>query len=223
MNNAVCLLSGGQDSTTALFWAKRKFDKVFAVIIDYGQKHRVEIESAKKIADIANVDYNIIPVPFFAQLGDSSLTGPGNVSDAHNLNPNLPSSFVPGRNIIFMTVAAMVAYKLGYENVVTGVCETDYSGYPDCRRQAVDAVESAVSLGMDVPFIEIHTPLMYLSKLQTVKMAKTLDGCMEALKYSHTCYNGVWPPCGVCPSCKLRAKGFEEAGEMDPIFSREVV
>ena len=218
MKSCVCLLSGGQDSTTTLFWAKNQFENVFALIIDYGQKHSIEIESAKTIAKIANVPYKVLLLKdYFYQLTESALINDGNVNSNHKLNPSLPASFVPGRNIIFITSACILANQLGYKNVVTGVCQTDYSGYPDCRLETVESVEKSFFLGTEYS-VKVHTPLMFLTKAETVKLAIELEGCLEALKFSHTCYNGVYPPCGICPSCVLRAKGFKEAGISDPLF-----
>ena len=220
MNKAVCLLSGGQDSTTTLFWALSRFDSVHALILDYGQRHQIEIESAKKIASLTNTPYKVVKIPFFQELTVSALTGEGDVNTGHPLNPSLPASFVPGRNLIFLTVAAMYAHSLGALDICTGVCETDYSGYPDCRLSTMKALESAIRLGMEFS-VKINTPLMDLNKAETVELAASLPGCLEALKFSHSCYNGQYPPCGGCSSCKLRANGFREAGIPDPIFSRD--
>jgi len=217
--DCVCLLSGGQDSTTSLFWAKEKFNSVFAVIIDYGQKHRIEIESAKTIAKMANVEYMVISLPFFKEIGNSALLTGDNVSCCHPNNSDLPASFVPGRNLIFVTVASMIAYKRKAQVVVTGVCETDFSGYPDCRSKTIRLLNNAINSGMDSD-IKVITPLMYLNKAETVKLALTLNGCIKALAYSHTCYNGALPPCNECPSCLLREKGFDEAGVIDPLIER---
>lgn len=217
---AVVLLSGGQDSTTCLFWALAKYNEVHAVIVDYGQKHNIEIDSAIKIANSAGVSHQVIDLNFFKQIGNSALLDPSkDVSETHEGNRALPASFVPGRNLIFITVAAMVAYKIGANRIVTGVCQTDYSGYPDCRSDTIKALNKAVVLGMEFP-IAVNTPLMYLNKKQTVELAISLPGCMKAMEYSHTCYNGKWPPCLKCPSCVLRAKGFMEANVEDPIMER---
>ena len=220
MNDAICLLSGGQDSTTALFWAKEKFDNVHAVIINYGQRHIIEIESAKKIATLANVDHTEISIPFFKEIGNSALLNSEDVNSSHNSNSKLPASFVPGRNLIFITVAAMLAYKMGFKNIVTGVCETDFSGYPDCRRSTMDSLEETIERGMEFKGIEIHTPLMSIDKAETVHLAETFDGCFDALAFSHTCYKGEYPPCMHCPSCLLRIAGFEKAGIVDPLLWR---
>ncbi len=220
MNRAICLLSGGQDSTTALYWAKQKFDSVFAVIFDYDQRHKIEIESAKQIAGISNTPCQVISVPFFKEIGNSSLLNDGDVNIPHQINKNLPSSFVPGRNLIFLTIASMIAFKQQCNNVVIGVCQQDYSGYPDCRKYTMESMQESINLGIGIEDFTIWTPLMDLTKAETVKLASSLNGCMNAMTYSHTCYNGEYPPCGKCPSCILRAKGFQEAGIKDPIFER---
>jgi len=220
--NAVCLLSGGQDSTTALFWAKLKFNNVFALIIDYGQRHLIEIESAVKIAGLAEIPWKILKLEsYFQSLTTSSLIGSGSVCDSHPTNPNLPASFVPGRNLIFVSSASILAQQMKYTNVITGVCQTDYSGYPDCRNNTIKSLNVALNLGMDSD-IEVHTPLMWLNKKETVELAVELPGCMNALKYSHTCYEGKRPPCMECPSCILRQKGFEETNIIDPILKRNI-
>ncbi|HZP82631.1 MAG TPA: 7-cyano-7-deazaguanine synthase QueC [Chthonomonadaceae bacterium] len=214
---AVVLFSGGQDSTTCLYWALNQgYASVHAVGFDYGQRHRIELEQARIIADRAGVSYAVLPLPTLAAIGDSALVGPGDVGQTDRAG--LPSSFVPGRNLLFLTAAAAYAYKRGATVLVGGMCETDYSGYPDCRRATLDALQQAIELGMEYP-IEIVTPLMYLSKKETVELAYSLPGCWEALAESHTCYEGVRPGCGRCPACVLRAKGFAEAGLTDPALA----
>lgn len=218
-NKALVLFSGGQDSTTCLYWALDKFEHVEALFIDYGQRHLIEKESAKTIAEKATIKLNFIDTPVFQQLGDSSLTNTeDSISDQHKGNKNLPSSFVPGRNIYLLTVAAAMAYKLGIKNIITGTCETDYSGYPDCREETIQSLEKTLNLGMEGDFT-IHTPLMHLAKAQSILLAKKFEGCFEALAYSHTCYEGQRPPCKTCPSCILREKGFKEAEFEDPIYN----
>ncbi len=130
----------------------------------------------------------------------------------------LPNTFVPGRNLVFITLAAAYAYQRGISEIVTGVCQTDFSGYPDCRESTMVALQAALRAGMDAPFT-IHTPLMHLTKAQTVTMLRDLGG-LPLLAYSHTCYEGAVPPCGRCPACVLRAKGFAEAGIADPLQER---
>ena len=221
LSKALVLLSGGQDSTTCLYWAKKRYRHVVAINIFYGQRHFCEVESAKKIAEIAKIELIEMDLSFlFQQIGDSALLNNySNITSNHRGNNSLPASFVPGRNIIFLSVAAMIAYKKGIETIVIGVCQTDYSGYPDCRQDTIDYLTKTLRKGMNSFFL-IHTPLMELDKKSTVELAVSLDGCFEALAYSHTCYEGQIPPCGVCPACVLRAKGFKEAGITDPLIER---
>jgi len=198
--------------------ASKAFSKVESLIIDYGQRHQVEIEAAKKISTLAKVPYKILSTKLLSKIGDSALIGAGNVS-SRNKKTGLPASFVPGRNILFLTIAGAIAYREDIHNIIMGVCQTDYSGYPDCRAATISAMQATLSLGMDWEF-EIFTPMMFLSKKEEVILGNSFPGCMEALAFSHTCYEGQFPPCGKCPACKLRAKGFEEAGIPDPLIER---
>lgn len=224
MNKAIVLLSGGQDSTTCLFWAKRRFDQVNAIGIFYGQRHRAELDAARVIAELAGVSFDILDAPVLGAIGDSDLVREGSTFGSSGgrsdtaMPGGLPTSFVPGRNALFLTLAGVVAVKLGAKDIVTGTCQTDYSGYPDCRREFIDAQEQALTLAMPSSAgpIKIHTPLMFMTKAETVHLAMTLPGCWDALALSMTCYNGKRPGCGTCPACALRAKGFNEAGVMDP-------
>lgn len=218
---AVVLFSGGQDSTTCLYWAKQTFDEVVALNVFYGQRHQREIQSAKWIAEKIGVPLVEFELDVLKQIGDSALFNEDDISSTHRGSEELPASFVPGRNLFFLTVAAAYAFKNDFSHIITGVCQTDYSGYPDCRIETIKSLEHSLNLGMSSDF-QIHTPLMYLSKKQTVELAQKLEGCMEGLKYSHTCYNGEFPPCGKCPACILRQKGFDEAGVVDPIFTRSL-
>lgn len=213
---ALVVFSGGQDSTTCLYWALKNFAHVETVTFDYGQRHLIELEAVKKIATLAKVPSVILKESALAQLGGNSLTADMPIEESQNGAP--PNTFVPGRNIIFLTLAAAYAYQRGISNLVTGVCQTDFSGYPDCRRNTIDSLEQTLTLGMDRTF-KIHTPLMWLTKAQTVDLALEV-GALDALAYSHTCYNGTLPPCGECPACKLRAKGFAEAKVADPLIER---
>lgn len=215
--SAVVLLSGGQDSTTCLYWAKREFGHVEALSFDYGQRHRAELDAASRIAHLADVNHRMLTVASLRELGGGGLTSDTTPIDEY-LENGLPTSFVPGRNVLFLTLAAAFAYQREIHHLVTGVCQTDYSGYPDCRAETIAAVQLAVSLGMDTRFY-IHTPLMWLTKAESVHLARDV-GAMDALAYSHTCYNGDFPPCGKCPACELRAKGFEIAGFPDPLIER---
>lgn len=220
MNKSLIVLSGGQDSTTTLYWAKKRFSEVHGITFDYGQRHRVEIESAKRIAGLAKLQsHRVVDLTGYGYLGTSSLVDSTQAVTGVR-DDGLPSTFVPGRNLVFLVVAAALASHLGIGDLVTGVCQTDYSGYPDCRDDTIRALESAINLGLgkDRPThtITIHTPLMYLTKCESVLLARGLPGCWEALAHTVTCYNGLIPGCGTCPSCMLRAKGFREAGLVDP-------
>ncbi len=220
-NRALVVLSGGQDSTTCLFWAIERFGRgnVSAVTFDYGQRHRIELECAANVAAEAGVPQTVLPIDTFAALGGDALTDAGIDADGDlNATTGLPNTFVPGRNLVFLTFAAALAYKTGAGHLVTGVAETDYSGYPDCREETIAALERTINLGMESS-IEIHTPLMHLSKKGTVELAARL-GALPAMALTHTCYNGQRPPCGDCPACRLRAKGFAEAGIDDPLVAR---
>lgn len=219
---ALVVLSGGQDSTTCLYWALERFghDRVAAVTFDYGQRHRIELDCARKIAALAGVAQTVLPIDTFGAIGGNALTDTTIAPQKADSTPAdaLPNTFVPGRNLIFLTFAAALAYTRGFTHIVTGVAQTDYSGYPDCRENTLKALELAIRLGMDAP-LTLLAPLMDLSKAETVQLAQRV-GAMEALAWSHTCYNGAVPPCGVCDSCKLRARGFAEAGVADPLLER---
>jgi 7-cyano-7-deazaguanine synthase len=215
--SCLVVFSGGQDSTTCLYWAKQQFEKVHAVTFDYGQRHRIELEAARVICELAQVSQVVLPINSFSALGGNSLTD-ANQEIIGVGKGNLPDSFVPGRNLVFMTLAAAYAWQNDIFDLVTGVCQTDYSGYPDCRLNTMRALEQSISLGMDAKFT-IHTPLMHLSKKESILLAREV-GAYQALASSHTCYNGQFPPCGTCPACILRAKGFEEAQYPDPLVER---
>jgi 7-cyano-7-deazaguanine synthase len=216
---ALVVLSGGQDSTTCLYWAVDRFGRrnVSSVTFDYGQKHRIELDCARDVAVAAGVPNVCLPIDTFAALGGDALTDASvAVSDTIDAETDLPVTFVAGRNLIFLTFAAAYAYRHDARHLVTGVAQTDYSGYPDCRDETIMALQKAISLGMDREFT-IHTPLMYRSKKETVELAVRL-GALEAMALTHTCYNGRRPPCGECQACRLRAKGFAEAGVRDPLL-----
>ncbi len=218
--DAIVVLSGGQDSTTCLYWALERFGRgrVAAVTFDYGQRHRIELDCARQVAALAGVPHTELPIDTFAALGGNALTDATvAVSDAVSADA-LPNTFVPGRNLIFLTFAAAHAYQRGARHLVTGVAQTDYSGYPDCRENTLKALELAICLGMDAR-INLHAPLMFKTKAETVHMAQAL-GALPAMAHTHTCYNGQQPPCGHCPACVLRAKGFAEAGIADPLVQR---
>jgi 7-cyano-7-deazaguanine synthase len=218
-SKALVVLSGGQDSTTCLYWAIDRFGRanVSSITFDYGQKHRIELECARNVAADTGVPNVCLPIDTFAALGGDALTDAAiAVSDAADAETELPVTFVPGRNLIFMTFAAAYAYRHDARHLVTGVAQTDYSGYPDCRETTMAALQEAISLGMDREFT-IHTPLMHRSKKETVELAVQL-GALDAMALTHTCYNGRRPPCGECQACRLRARGFAEAGVRDPLL-----
>lgn len=214
---AVVVFSGGQDSTTCLAWALARWTRVECVVIDYGQRHRIEIEAAQRIASAVGVPLTVVPCNSLSALGGNSLTGTALVPTGVPATGTIPNTFVPGRNLVFLTLAAAYAYQRGMTELVTGVCQTDYSGYPDCRASTMHALQDALRAGMDSPFT-IHTPLMHLTKAESVLLMRDL-GRLELLALSHTCYNGSVPPCGTCPACLLRAKGFAEAGIADPLIT----
>lgn len=216
---ALVVLSGGQDSTTCLYWAIERFGKesVATVTFDYGQRHKIEIDCAARIASQAGVANVCLPIDTFAALGGDALTDSKIKVDSSGVAGNeLPNTFVPGRNLVFLTFAAALAYGRGIGNLVTGVAQTDYSGYPDCREDTIRALQQALRAGMESDVV-IHTPLMHMSKRQTVELARDL-GALDALRLTHTCYNGTRPPCGECHACRLRAMGFAEAGIEDPLL-----
>ena len=218
LSKALVVLSGGQDSTTCLYWAKQRYEYIDTITFDYGQRHRVEIESAKTIAAMAGVNNTMIPINSFHYLGGNSLTEEAIPVKNETMPNGMPNTFVPGRNLIFLTFAAAYAYQKGIHDIITGVCETDFSGYPDCRKNTIEALENSISMGMEFKF-SIITPLMHLSKADSIQMAKEV-GALKALAYSHTCYNGDFPPCQTCPACIIRARGFAIAGIQDPLLER---
>jgi len=213
---ALVILSGGQDSTTCVFWAIDRFgkDSVETLTFDYGQRHRIELAAAGAVATYAGVPNHVLPINTFGRIGGSALTD-DSVGVPSTESIELPATFVPGRNLIFLTFAAAYAWPREIHDLVTGVAQTDYSGYPDCRRATIDALEETLALGLERR-ITIHTPLMHLSKKETVLLAKEL-GAVDAMGLTHTCYNGSRPPCGACAACILRARGFAEAGIPDPL------
>jgi len=218
---AMVVFSGGQDSTTCLLWALDKFEEVEGVGFDYGQKHKVEIRCARAICSKLKVPYKVINLSFLDDISVSNLvsSSEGNVSEAHSLNASLPSSFVPYRNMIFLTLASAYSLKQGASELVTGVNATDYSGYPDCRPEFIASLAKTLGKATDSKAMEvtIHTPLMKVTKAETFEMAKKLNGLEMIVEMTHTCYKGdhktrhPWGfGCSDCPSCALRKKGFEE-------------
>ncbi len=224
--SALVLFSGGQDSTTCLAWALSRFGRVETVGFDYGQRHRVELERRAVLREgLASMsadwrarlgDDHTISVEALGAISDTSLTREAEITLRED---GLPSTFVPGRNLLFLTFAAALAYRRGIGDLVGGMCETDYSGYPDCRHETIRALNRALTLGMAMD-LEIHTPLMWLDKAATWKLARELGGdALVALvvEETHTCYLGErgkrfdWGyGCGTCPACQLRAAGWEK-------------
>ena len=210
---AVVIFSGGQDSTTCLHWAKNRFEEVFAITFSYGQKHSVELDQARKICEIEKIPQVEIDLTFLGSIVDSALIHSGDVNELNE--KELPASFVPNRNQLFITLAHAYAQKIGASTLITGVCQTDYSGYPDCRDAFIKAIEWSSNLGSDSK-ITIETPLMWLTKAETFQLAEDEDCLEQVIKMSHTCYNGSlssneWGNgCADCPACELRAAGYNE-------------
>ncbi|MDH7794970.1 7-cyano-7-deazaguanine synthase [Beijerinckia sp. GAS462] len=221
---ALVLFSGGQDSATCLAWALERFDRVETVGFDYGQRHRIELDCRGRIRDgltamnprwatrLGNdhtIDLNVL-----GQISDTALTRDVTIEMT---DAGLPNTFVPGRNLVFLTFAATLAYRRGLKHIVGGMCETDYSGYPDCRDDTIKALQVALNLGMDKRFV-LETPLMWIDKAETWRLAGRLGGqplIDLIVEDSHTCYlgeRGMRHPwgfgCGTCPACELRADGY---------------
>jgi 7-cyano-7-deazaguanine synthase len=223
---ALVLFSGGQDSTTCLALALDRYERVETVGFDYGQRHRVELDQRAVIRESLRQNFpawrerlgddHVIRVEALGQISTTALTREIEiVVDGHGL----PNTFVPGRNLVFLTLAAALAYRRGFKHIVGGMCETDYSGYPDCRDDTVKAMQLALNLGMDARFI-LETPLMWLDKAATWHLAETLGGAtlVDLIREStHSCYLGerairhAWGyGCGSCPACRLRAEGWRK-------------
>ena len=218
-DDALVLMSGGQDSTTCLFWAKQNFANVHAISFFYNQKHSIETKVAEKICVDNKVKLKTVDISFIKDIVISNLfSGGGDVAGGHQLDSSVPSSFVPYRNLLFLTVAAGWASTLNIRHLVTGICETDYSGYADCRDIFVKSAQVAINLSTDLSGrnLVIHTPLMWLTKADEFKMAKDLGVLDYILKETMTCYNGsdkknyFGMGCGTCPSCILRKNGYDE-------------
>lgn len=222
---ALVLFSGGQDSTTCLAWALEMFDHVETIGFDYGQRHLIEMECRRTVLERLRRedpawaprlgDDHVLDLRQLGQISDTALTREKAIEVTQS---GLPSSFVPARNLIFLTYAAAVAYRRGLDSLVGGMCETDFSGYPDCRDETMKAMQRALSLGLDSA-LAIETPLMWLSKAQTWSLAERLGGAALVrliVEDTHTCYLGergqlhAWGHgCGACPACTLRQRGFE--------------
>ena len=223
---ALVLFSGGQDSTTCLAQALTRYERVETVAFDYGQRHHVELQARLKVLEALRQQFpawaprmgedHLLDLAVLGQVSETSLTR----DMAFKMESSgLPNTFVPGRNLLFLTLAAALAYRRGLDVLVTGVCETDYSGYPDCRDDTMKAMQLALSLGMDKRLL-IETPLMWLDKAQTWALAESLGGAALVdviVEHSHSCYLGdrehrhAWGwGCGSCPACELRARGVGE-------------
>lgn len=208
-DDVLVLLSGGQDSTTCLYWAKRKFRNVYALSFIYGQKHQKEVEFAKKIANKASVKLEIMDVSFIGRLGNNSLTNDSLSMDMEKPSEGFPNTFVPGRNLFFLSIAAVYAREHNINHIVTGVSQTDFSGYPDCRDAFIKSLNVTLNLAMDEQFI-LHTPLMWIDKAETWAMADDLGVFNIIRNETMTCYNGIaGDGCGHCPACLLRKKGLD--------------
>ena len=209
---ALVVFSGGQDSTTCLFWAKAHFKTVRAISFFYGQKHSLEVELAEKIAKDAGVEWEMMDVSFISKLSTGcSLTDTSlEIEEEKNPEDTFLSTFVPGRNLFFLSIAAVKAREYGIRHLVTGVSQTDFSGYPDCRDSFIKSLNVTLNLAMDEQFV-LHTPLMWIDKAQTWALADEL-GVLDLVRNSTlTCYNGVvGDGCGHCPACKLRREGLDK-------------
>ncbi len=222
---ALVLFSGGQDSTTCLAWALQKYERVETIAFDYGQRHRIELQARLAVLEQVRLQFphwaerlgedHLLDLAVLGQVSETSLTRDMAFSMEQS---GLPNTFVPGRNLMFLTLAAALAYRRGLQVLVTGVCETDFSGYPDCRDDTMKAMQLALSLGMDRRFL-IETPLMWIDKAATWELALKLGGDVLVnlvVEHTHTCYLGergqrhAWGyGCGACPACELRQRGWE--------------
>ncbi len=223
---ALVLFSGGQDSTTCLAWALENFTTVETLGFTYGQRHNIEMSVRAPVREALRAGFpawadklgedHVIDLAVLGQVSESALTRESEITLAAS---GLPTTFVPGRNLVFLTFAAMLAYRRGARHIIGGMCETDFSGYPDCRDDSVKAMQLALNTGMGTNFV-LHTPLMWIDKAQTWKLAETLGGAalVELIRTgTHTCYNGErgqlhdWGyGCGTCPACALRAQGYAQ-------------
>lgn len=212
---ALVVMSGGQDSTTCLGVALHLHDTVSAVTFDYGQKHKIELEYAQKICDKHKVELQVVPVPMLQLMKSSALVNHGDTSQKHAYLEGVPASFVSARNALFLTMAWGIAMEMQADYIYAGMCQTDFSGYPDCRDEFIGMLNQALIVGYSSS-IGIRTPLMFLDKADTFQLAKQVGILHDVMELSHTCYNGdrtrhEWGAgCGACPACELRERGFNE-------------
>lgn len=226
MSDCIVLLSGGADSTICALIAKQEYNKVHALTINYGQRHVIELQSANAIAKALNLDsHEILALDQNVLKSTSpclSIAFVEEYDSADELPNEVASTLVPARNQLFLTIAANRALYLNLNTIFTGVCETDYSGYPDCRRKFIEQLEETTSLGIfgNNSQISIQTPLMYLTKAESIIKAKKIlgDRFDDIIGLTHTCYQGVKGGCAKCAACLLRDKGFKEANLIDPIW-----
>jgi 7-cyano-7-deazaguanine synthase len=220
-SKALVVFSGGQDSTTCLYWAQKEFSQIEALTFDYEQRHKVELDCAKRLCEMEKIPHH------FMKLGSLTLFGANSLTDSKAeikpdsalLDNSLPNTFVPGRNLVFLSLAASFAVSRGIWNLVMGICEADSSGYPDCRKAFRESIENSIQLALGTTDFKIHTPLLQKSKAEIFQLAYDLEKLENVLEYSHTCYEGVradsrnfsWGHgCGNCPACVLRKKGYEK-------------
>ncbi|MCQ6562741.1 7-cyano-7-deazaguanine synthase QueC [Paenibacillus mendelii] len=204
---AIVVFSGGQDSTTCLFWAMERFHTVEAVTFQYGQRHKQELDCAADIARELSIKHHVLDMSLLGQLTPNALTRDEIAIEVKPDGP--PSTFVDGRNLLFLSFAAVLAKQIGARHIITGVCETDFSGYPDCRDVFVKSLNVTLNLSMDYPFV-IETPLMWLNKEETWELADQLGALEFVRTKTLTCYNGIPADgCGECPACQLRRRGLD--------------
>lgn len=204
---ALVVFSGGQDSTTCMFYALKHFEEVELVTFQYGQRHDLEIEIAQKIAKEHNLKHHLLDMSLLSQLSPNALTH-HEIEITEN-EDGIPNTFVPARNLLFLSFAGALSYQIGAKHIITGVCETDFSGYPDCRDSFIKSMNLSLNLSMDKNFV-IHTPLMWLNKKETWALSDKLGALQYVREKTLTCYNGIVSDgCGECPACMLRNQGLE--------------
>lgn len=224
---ALVVLSGGQDSTTCLFWAIQACNAVCTLSFDYGQRHTIELGAARKVSDMARVSHHIVDIQG-ALLSTSPLLDPRALLEKYDnfeqmdktIGDRVELTFVPMRNMLFATIAMNRAVAWGCDLVVLGICQADNANYPDCTQEFLEAFNKAQTTALGNTNIEVHAPLLFMSKAESTRMAMLLPGCWEALAYTHTSYDGKYPPTDMNHANVLRARGFEEANLPDPLVER---